>query len=177
MTPTLLKPWSYFPLGLRAYRDTFRFAGRARRLEFGEFYILSMFLGLVITLPGMWGLEIETGDYYQTALINQIVSDGLRLAVTLPLLALMARRIQDFDMPGWAFAPLMVYVLVVNEWKSLSFVMDVERPHWAFQLAVLPIVVAMMIAWFIPGTLGPNRYGPDPHLDASEPRGDAALNP
>jgi uncharacterized membrane protein YhaH (DUF805 family) len=161
-----LKPWSYFPLGLRAYRDLFRFTGRARRLEIAEFYIVSMFLNLATRLLFDTGwIRIETGTWRSDILTNRLAEDAVLLLTTLPFFALMARRIQDFGMPGWAFAPLLPYVFAVNMWEQFAAISTVEAPSWQFQLPAFAIVVVMMIAWFIPGTEGPNRYGADPRLD------------
>ena len=185
MTRTLIRPWSYFPLGLRAYRDTFRFTGRARRLEVAEFYIVSMFLGLIFRLVSDFGLHIEGGSPAEGFLATRVVEQGLQLLPILPLFALTARRIQDFDLPGWLFSPLMLYVFAVNGWKflaaitayqppslwgSLAFLVPAGSPSAILQFLQIPIVMAMLIAWFIPGSPGPNRYGPNPrHASASQP--------
>lgn len=162
MAPTLLKPWSYFPLGLRAYRDTFRFTGRARRLEAWEFYIVSAFLVLAIKLLADVVPEIRTSDPRADFLTNTLVADAIQVIVTLPVFALVARRIQDFGLPGWAFSPLMLYVVAMNEWKTVAIFTEFEAPSWLFQLPAIAIVVAMLIALFIAGDTGPNHYGPDP---------------
>ena len=177
MAPTLLKPWTYFPLGLRAYRDMFRFTGRARRLEVGEFYIVSMFLALALRLFGDFGLTVEAGSPAESFLATRIAAEALSLLPILPIFALTARRIQDFGLPGWPAPLLLLYVVALNLWKllavitafqprslwgTLTFLVPSGPPSGMFLLLQFAIAVAMTIAWFIPGTPGPNRYGPDP---------------
>lgn len=173
-----------FRRGWRAYRDTFRFSGRARRLEAGEFYIVSMALMLTVGLVADSGLQINAGSPAETYLAGKIGFEVARMLVLLPMFALMARRIQDFDLPGWLFAPLMIYLVAINEWKSLAvltaaypsstwkslaFLAPTALPPWQLEALGLPIALAVMIAFFIPGTIGPNRYGPDPRIEPSEP--------
>lgn len=142
MERSLLRPWTYFPLGLRAYRDTFRFTGRARRLEIGEFYILSMFATLIVKLFSSFGPQIDTGDFRADLLTNKLVYDAIADIAILPFFALMARRIQDFGFPGWAFPPLLLYVLAINNWKTIAIFSDVEAPTWLFELPAIAIVAS-----------------------------------
>ena len=80
------------------------------------------------------------------------------LALANPLLAaadnliflwLAARRFQDQDRPGWlALAPS----------AFLLFVLVIPLPSPVALLGMIAFVIAL----FLPGTIGPNRYGPDP---------------
>ena len=188
VTPSPLRPWSYFALGFRAYRDMFRFSGRSRRMEVAEFYILSMFVNLAFGLVRSFAPEIEMGSPAETFLANRLTIEVAQILLTFPLFALMTRRLQDIGLPGWVFPPFLAYAVAVNAWKSLAvstalypaspwkslaFLVPSEGPSTLLQFLALPIVVAMMIAWFIPGPAGPNRYGPDP-LDEPEPDSDYA---
>lgn len=188
VTPSPLRPWSYFPLGFRAYRDTFRFSGRARRMEVLEFYILSIFVNLAFGLLRMVVPEIELASPPETFLANRMAIEIAQLLLALPCLALMVRRIRDIGLPGWPALPLMIYVVAINAWDklavitalhpvsiwgSLAFLVPSERPSATLEILAIPIVVALTIAVFIPGQAGPNRYGPDP-LDEPEPESDYA---
>jgi uncharacterized membrane protein YhaH (DUF805 family) len=73
----------------------------------------------------------------------------LALADNLIFLWLAARRFQDQDRPGW---------LALVPTGAMLVAMFVPYPP---ALALL-IVLGFLIALFLPGTLGPNRYGPDP---------------
>jgi len=73
----------------------------------------------------------------------------LAAADSLLFLWLAARRFQDQDRPGWlALAPtaLVLAGLAVPIPASLA----------------LLVFIAFLIGLFLPGTVGPNRYGPDP---------------
>jgi len=157
-----IRTFPYFRLGLRAYRDVFRFTGRSRPLEVLDFCILAMLLTLIPRFVESLGFTIDVGGPADNHLATRIALAAIETLLTLPLFALTARRLQDFDLPGWPLPPLMAYVLFVNQWKSFSVVTDLAPPSTMYQVLAVPIVVAMLIAWFIPGTPGPNRYGPDP---------------
>jgi len=69
------------------------------------------------------------------------------LAVFIPNLAVVVRRLHDRDMSGWW---LLGYVV-------------------ASIIPILNIIaaIAMLVLMFLPGTAGPNKFGPDPKDPAS----------
>jgi len=80
------------------------------------------------------------------------------LALANPLLAaadnliflwLAARRFQDQDRPGWIALAPSAFLFVV-------LLVPLPPP-----IALLGLI-AFVIVLFLPGTIGPNRYGPDP---------------
>lgn len=78
-----------------------------------------------------------------------LASPFLTAADNLIFLWLAARRFQDQDRPGWlALAPS-------------GFLLAMFLARLPPLLALLGLV-AFVIALFLPGTVGPNRYGPDP---------------
>lgn len=179
MAAISLKPWPFLPLGFRAYRDAFHFTGRARPREVGEFYIVSMLAAAMLGLAGN-RITIDFGSPAEGFLATEIVSRAIAMLPTLPIFALMVRRIRDIGLPGILFLPFMLYVAAISIWRSLAFVTAAFPPSlWkslAFlaptgfpsgmlQMLQLAISVAMLVAIFIPGTEGPNRFGPDPILD------------
>ena len=97
-------------------------------------------------LTGPLMLSLELGLRTQIGLIGGEPSaiTGLRLASDAIMLWLAARRLRDADRPGW----------------------------WALGLVLLPLVLGapgallsllgLAALFALPGTIGPNRYGPDP---------------
>ena len=73
----------------------------------------------------------------------------IEAAAFLLFLWLAVRRFNDQDRPGWlAFLP----------WAAAAVALQAPVPG---EVAFL-IVAAFLVALFLPGTIGPNRYGPDP---------------
>lgn len=74
----------------------------------------------------------------------------LRLGLDLVFLWLAARRFHDQDRPGWlALLPTAFGV-------AMALGLPIPGP-----IALL-VVLGVLIGLFLPGTIGPNRYGPDP---------------
>jgi uncharacterized membrane protein YhaH (DUF805 family) len=72
------------------------------------------------------------------------------IALSLAWLWLMVRRFHDQDRPGWAaLFPTALAILAV-----------IGVPLDAALLA--SVCLGFLIVLFLPGTIGPNRYGPDP---------------
>jgi uncharacterized membrane protein YhaH (DUF805 family) len=97
-----------------------------------EYWFFVLFFYLVAT-PLLF-LDIATGLFSHDVGVG--VFSGLAALATLsPSLAVMIRRLHDTDRSGW--------------WVLVAFV---------------PIVgpIALIVFLVLPGTKGPNQYGPDP---------------
>ena len=100
------------------------FSGRARRKEFWMFYLFYTIFGLVICfIQGLAGME-------DPMLLGIYV-----LAMCLPAISVLVRRLHDIDKSGW--------------WVGIAYV---------------PVVGAIILLVFecMEGTKGTNRFGPDP---------------
>ena len=100
------------------------FSGRARRKEFWMFYLFYTIFGLVICfIQGLAGME-------DPMLLGIYV-----LAMCLPAISVLVRRLHDTDKSGW----------------------------W-FWIALVPLVGGIVLLVFecMEGTKGDNRFGPDP---------------
>jgi uncharacterized membrane protein YhaH (DUF805 family) len=111
------------------YTDVLRkyavFGGRARRREYWMFTLVNLIISGIL-----YGLYFST-----RSTILAIIVSLYSLAVLLPSLGVLIRRLHDTGRTGWwFFIPLIPLVGAV----------------WLFVLTVLN------------GTRGPNRYGPDP---------------
>ena len=110
------------------------FKGRSRRKEYWSFVLLQMIVYLLAAIP---------------ASIDGFEPDGIGITITVwlmvivmlvfavPALAVQVRRLHDRDASGW--------------WILVTFL-----PYLGFGW----LLVYML--W--PGTVGPNRFGPDPRL-------------
>lgn len=109
------------------------FSGRARRAEFWWFALFNF--GVLFTLAL---IELAAGapNHWMMGEGNPSpVATLYWLGVLLPSLAVTVRRLHDTDRSGW--------------WILIEFV---------------PFVGPLILLWFVAtrGTVGPNRFGPDP---------------
>ncbi len=107
------------------------FSGRARRAEFWYFFlfsaIISIFLAVIDEFMG-WNFEMD-GDEIG------FLSTLYYIAVLLPYLAVIIRRLHDTDRSGW--------------WVLIAFIPIVG-------------VIVLLVFLILAGKHGDNRFGPDP---------------
>ena len=105
----------------RKYVD---FNGRATRSEFWYWMLFVFLAGMILQAIDVWVLAANFGS----GILNWLFT----LAVVLPNLAAMARRLHDTNRTGW----------------------------WLLIILVPIIGVILLIVWWIrPGTEGENRFG------------------
>ena len=124
----------WMTLPLKRYAD---FSGRSRRKEFWMFALfqfLVMLVPLLLMMAGMPSDAMEAG-MSAVGMIGVVLVILIALALIIPGLAVQVRRFHDQDKSGW-------FVL----------------------LGFIPYVggLIMLIFMLLPGTTGPNRFGPDP---------------
>lgn len=155
--------WMILPL-----RRYFDFSGRSRRMEFWMFQLFLIITNLAFLMIFMAGFPWAEMEGMSTTVDVPVAQDqrsaeevfamfgplfwlGLALVmlwglfVFIPSLAVTVRRLHDRDMSGWWYGgPLLA-----------SFVPLVG-------VLALPVFLFVFVMMFLPGTPGPNRYGPDP---------------
>lgn len=148
--------WALTPLKKYA-----QFSGRAPRAEYWWFYlgyiILAIVLNVLTSVSEIFGL---LGIVY--------------LALIIPMIAVGVRRLHDIDRTGWwLLAPVLPYAIgfAMMFPAILSGAADPANPFnmtglglaSIFLLIGFAMAVAVFIFSLLPGTKGPNRYGPDPY--------------
>ena len=118
------------------------FQGRSRRSEYWwfllAFYIFLFVVGgLMFTIGGLSGDNLNP-----IGMLLAVVMGLAVLAIVIPGLALSVRRFHDLGQTGW-----LVLVFAI--------------------LGAIPLIGILasigQLIWFaMPGTTGPNKYGPDP---------------
>lgn len=137
-----LSPIGYIQKCLRLYVDG---KGRARRAEYWWWILFTLIVGIV---AGVVDLSFGLNAYGMPN--SQVVSLIVGLAVLAPSVSVMSRRLHDAGQNGWiAAAPTAVSALG-GALGSLGAILSIL----AF--------VALIAIGFLPGTAGPNQYGPDP---------------
>lgn len=137
----------YMILPFKRYAE---FSGRSRRMEFWMFMLLNVIVYTVLAMIvfGASGVaafaDPTAADAGFGALFGGV---GLllvvyALAVLIPSIAVSVRRLHDRDMSGWWY---------------LGFVVASMIPIVGFLASI-----AFLVIMALPGTPGPNRFGPDP---------------
>ncbi|MFS0738375.1 DUF805 domain-containing protein [Sphingomonas sp. 1P06PA] len=167
-----------FRTALSAFMRTRDYRGRSDRPQFWFFVLmmivagqLLMIAGVVFTFAALAAGPSSDGPsgYF---FVGPLVGYGLwLLAFGPPLAAVLVRRLHDTSRSGWWAAPLLL--LLANGLGGMALIM------MAFRSAQPPSDTALMllfannilylgylaiIIFFTAqdGTVGPNRYGPDP---------------
>lgn len=162
----------YMFMPLRRYAD---FSGRSRRMEFWMWQLFQfiVYIGIVVLMMVFGGGAMMMGDP------NALVAAGgviflvfalygiYALAVLIPSLAVAVRRLHDTERSGWwILAPLAGYLLAI-----IGGVMAASSPDSAGVGGIIALVgfvvmfglgLTLLVFYFLEGTRGPNKYGPDP---------------
>lgn len=131
----------WMTLPLRRYAD---FSGRSRRKEYWMFVLLTIIASSVLILLGftIFGFANADPNSPSFSLLGYVPFMLFYLAILIPTIAVQVRRLHDRDMSGW--------------WL-LGFYICSAIPVVGFLVSI-----GLLVLMCLPGTIGPNRYGPDP---------------
>jgi uncharacterized membrane protein YhaH (DUF805 family) len=138
---------------------SFDFSGRSSRSEVLTYYFGSLLIGILIGLGLVPFLEPDQ---------ERITARALDWALRIPLLALLVRRLHDQNRTGaWAWLVLLpiVYTAAADAASTFGGIdqrIAFDQVTWFFYWPSLLCMIAMLVAYLLPGTAGPNRFGPDP---------------
>ena len=112
------------------------FSGRARRKEFWMFFLFSTIISVILAVVDQFmGWQFEMGGD-----IIGFLSTLYYLAVVVPYLAVIVRRLHDTERTGW--------------WMLIAFIPFVG-------------VLILLVFLILQGTRGDNRFGPDPKAETA----------
>lgn len=125
------------------------FQGRSRRSEYWwvALFNVIVFGVLAILLVTLGGFNAETGAMGPLGYVVFGIMGLYGLAVIIPSIALFVRRLHDINQTGWIYLGLFIAGFI---------------PLIGLLASIAQIVIAC-----IPGTVGPNKYGPDPKNPAA----------
>ncbi len=143
--------WMIMPL--KRYAD---FSGRSRRSEYWWFTVFNAIVAVVLVgimlagglsasilaSAGQSGAEVSPASFGPIFWIGAGLLGIWVLAILIPSIAVAVRRLHDRDMSGWWY----LGVIVAGRIPFIGFIAN----------------IAFLVLMFLPGTTGPNRYGPDP---------------
>ena len=152
--------WMFLP-----FKRYFDFQGRSRRMEFWMFALLNFILAAILLGPlyssifsaalysdpatpgaesGVIGAAISTGGI---APILAGLYGIYALVAFIPSIAVTVRRLHDRNMSGWWYLGFIVLSMI---------------PYVGFL-----VTIAFVVIMALPGTPGPNRFGPSPKEEIS----------
>lgn len=160
-------------LAFRPFVDAFQFRGRSTRTEVVCFWLLGV-------IAHAFSATIEDAP----PLFLQILTTGWAILWQWPWVPLLVRRLHDQDRSGWWASLLAGPILVlsgaawlgmdhrgfvhsyqVGDWLSARTV-DWTMATWIVLAGFVACSAVNFILYLLPSSIGPNRYGPDPRLDA-----------
>ncbi|MCT2559170.1 DUF805 domain-containing protein [Tsuneonella sp. YG55] len=129
------------------------FSGRSRRMEYWMFTLLNVIvvtvlMFIVLGAGGAAGvLDAEASGDPSAGLAALFGGMGLLilvwfLVILIPSIAVTVRRLHDRDMSGWWYLGAIIGGMI---------------PYLGFLVSI-----AFLVLMALPGTPGPNRFGPDP---------------
>ncbi len=126
------------------------FSGRSRRMEYWMFTLLNVIVVTVLLFAtgGIGAMtDLENGGDPSGGLMALFGGVGILLliyglAVLLPSIAVTIRRLHDRDMSGWWYLGAVIGSMI--------------------PIAGFLVSIAFLVLLALPGTPGPNRFGPDP---------------
>lgn len=120
------------------------FQGRSRRSEYWWVVLFNLIVFLVLFMPIIiiGGFNPETGTMGPLGYVIFGIMGLYGLGIIIPSIALFVRRLHDINQTGWIYLGLVIAGFI---------------PFINFLASIAQIVIAC-----IPGTAGPNKYGPDP---------------
>lgn len=147
----------------KPYLGLLDFRGRSTRTEVFCYYFVYTIAVLALLFVGA-ATELAGS---RTSLLSprSAVEEMVQLVLSLPLVALMFRRLQDIGRNGWLSVPVTLGGLALGIWHDAQYRLGEAPlyPEWGEYVRV-PLLLCFFAIILIPGTEGPNRYGPDPRL-------------
>ena len=116
------------------------FKGRVARTEFWRYILVYLVLSILLDILGI-----------------RLLSTVVGLALLVPTLAITVRRLHDVDKSGW-----LVLVPIVPAFLTVSLFYLAWPLGVVFALATVACSAYLIYLYVLPGSAGPNQYGPDP---------------
>jgi uncharacterized membrane protein YhaH (DUF805 family) len=145
---------------LMPYKRYFDFSGRSRRKEYWMFMLLWFVLSFVLVFALLGTMAGGMAALSSGAISPFAMGGGMMalwivfmlfgLASLIPSIAVQVRRLHDLDKSGWWLLGMVVVAAVLNSIPRIGGV----------------LYIVAYVAWLaynaMPGTVGANRFGPDP---------------
>ena len=141
---------------LKVIRNYTGFSGRARRKEYWMFALFNIIFSTILTIIDK-SLKLNI-SYTQYGILNTLYS----LAIFLPSLAVMVRRLHDIGKSGWYIfifiIPIFVAAVIVLMLKSEGNTTWILLPA----LVIVATAIWIIVLFATDGEKGDNKWGPNP---------------
>ena len=145
--------WMLLPL--KRYAE---FSGRSRRKEYWMYVLLLIIVmfvvGLVENAAGLTGMVGPYGPLSALLIVGTFV----------PSLAVGIRRLHDTNRTGW----WMLLGIVPYALSAVLLLAGSLALAATLGIVALLCAIALLVFMVLPGTNGPNQYGPDPKGPSEE---------
>jgi uncharacterized membrane protein YhaH (DUF805 family) len=121
------------------------FQGRASRAAFWHYTLVYLVITVLLNILGI-----------------RLLSALVALALLVPSLGITVRRLHDVDRSGWLILVPIVPSLLTGALFSLFWPLGV-----VFAFITVACFAYLIYLYVLPGTPGPNQYGPDPKAIAA----------
>lgn len=133
------------------YKRYFDFSGRSRRLEYWMFVLFSIIVASILiafivaggfqiaAFANPQAMDMSFGPLFW---LGSLLLSLFWLGSLIPAIAVVVRRLHDRDMSGWWYLGIIIASMI----PIINFVAG----------------IAFLVLMLLPGTPGPNRFGPDP---------------
>ncbi|MCK3655506.1 hypothetical protein A4G19_07005 [Pasteurellaceae bacterium Macca] len=177
---------------LSAFKNIFNYSGRARRAEYGWFFLTNFLIQMGVLLVIMLffagaflGGVAQQGDEVSAlavgsslvALILNLLLSLYGFIVTLVTLSLTVRRLHDLGWSGWwllviILAPILAMIpFVVVGLNQSQMSLDASAfviPTLIFGAVMIALLVVQCLLFFKDGQRFDNQYGVDPKAVSTE---------
>ena len=149
-----------------------RFAGRATRSEYWWFTFVSILLVNVFSVSWLTVVYVNS-HFYDVSTVRVALATFLallpQLALFLPGLAVLVRRLHDRDKSGLWLVGLLCTLFVAGFIGIWILDTTYGSPGGIVIYLLCLFVPCGLLLWqlILPGTKGPNRYGPNPRAARS----------
>ena len=163
---------NYMFLPLKRYAD---FSGRSRRLEFWLWTLFNLIVTCVLAtfiMIAVFGAITELAHRAASGeFANYIPSDTSYSYVELngeyydiPPEIFLRTILGALGIPGILFALYGLAVFIPNLAVAVRRLHDQDKSGWWILIGFIPLIggIWLLVLYFIDGTHGPNRFGPDP---------------
>lgn len=145
------------------------FSGRARRKEYWYFILFNLIVSILLHLVDV-AIGKLTGFYLDAKSHSGLLQTLYGLAVLIPSLAVLVRRLHDTERSGW----WVVWPIILSITAAILLIagstLHMEQTFLMLLgllllLVVCGIYIAIFIFTLLPSDPLPNEYGPDPTKD------------
>ena len=145
-----------FPNAIQSFLNNyFNFRGRASRSEYWYAYLFLLIIGIIagvadaILFPNDLGNEINYGP----------ISSFINIGFIIPYWAIIARRLHDLNKSALKF----FVIPFISFWLTIILLLFSEATFLMVLMILFLIYgIYLLVIFCFRGSLGTNKYGPDP---------------